>query len=66
MALLFGESAHAIYELEGLGEVGELILAFQMMLINDTPIGNYFVERFEALSLKGRNSTAAGNASFIG
>ena len=45
MPLLFRQRANTIDELECLGEVGELVLASEMVFLDDVPLGNDLVQR---------------------
>jgi hypothetical protein len=66
MALLLGESAHAIYEIERLLEVGKGEGARDVVLVDHAPLGNSFVERVEFFARERRNAATAWNALFVG
>jgi hypothetical protein len=66
VALLFGDCANAIDEIESLFEVGELELAVKMMLVGDGPLWDASVDFLQFLAFERGNASLARNALFVG
>src|SRR5437879_4963321 len=65
MALLLGHLPHAIDVVESLPEVREEKALFEVVLLDDLPIGNLGRQFPEFLSLQRRRAAHAGNAFLI-
>ncbi len=69
VALLFGYLSDSVYEGQGGAEVGEFVVADQVVAVDDLPMvafGQHAVEVIEFFSLEGRDTASAGNTGAIG
>jgi len=66
VALVFGNPAHLIYEVECLLEIRETKHTLNMMLVDHAPCWHLSVERLEFLALQRRDASAARNAFLVG
>src|ERR1700690_4471812 len=66
MSLLLGQRSHPIDELQRLFEVGELVLALNVMILDHGPPGDHVVQLFHLGSFERRNASAARHAFFVG
>jgi hypothetical protein len=62
MALVFGKLSDLIHEAQGRLEIRESQLPFQMVVINDLPLGNLRRKRPDLGCGQRRDATPAGNA----
>src|SRR5579884_3112518 len=63
MALFFGEFADLVGEGEGVAEIFEFVFAFEVMLIDDVPVGvKLFSEFLQLNPMQCRRSAVARNA----
>jgi hypothetical protein len=66
MALTFGQPTDFVHEIKGLLEVGEFILAGEVMFLYDRPLRDAGVKFFQCFPFERRNAATAGNALFVG
>ena len=66
VALLFGERADFIDEIERLLEVGKLELAVKVMLVGNIPLRYASAQLLNFFAFEGGNASAAGDALLVG
>ena len=67
MLFLLGDGAHAVREVEGVTEIGELEIPFQVVFVHDDPSSiQLLAEPFDLLALERWCFFAAGRAGLAG